>query len=843
MAGMSFATLSSYSQTTVDTALELQTGENSYTFAEVGQQTVYYKYTAPEGKSQLLTLQKSSQSVSLQVSTDGTYNTAVQGVMLDNGLKSVFPIAEGSTVVVAASVYDTQSMSFTAASEDCRIDAGRVCTDPVVATDGCECFVPSYYDRTTYEQNPTYIAYEAGESGVLEMSFATYLSSASVSEGCDGASTTVNFSSVPPSYSAYMGKVAVEGGKTYIIKTQLSSPTMATLTLTHPIEGATCDCPFAATLTADNVLPKEVGKYWYQVMPDAEGYVSLTSESGLPGGTVSVYGSCSDYQPRISVTGHLLLRFAAQPEQPILLCIDKTEATAADEHFTLKEEAAQAGDRFDLPAPLIEGENSVPLYNGQYYYVVSVPEGGGKMLQVDATKAGILNAATGMTLYNQSNSYTPIASGTTTLTSELQGGKTYILCWKCQEGRNGFAFDVQLNDIAPGDVISNPLPAVAGENSVAESSVKYFSYTATQNGWLEIETEPFIEVKFPRDETGSSFYETEKRGMVTRVQAQQGVRYIIEMSNITENSYFVLTETAFAEGESADNPILVKENVINLPEQSMNRWYLLEVPKAGKLTVTSDLIFERSADYSKSTMVSVRINDGYLQPIATYGGTEGGETIFRGTFNVAEGDKVYVNVVSLSAQPNKTVTLELVDFKPGESSLMPIPLKAGEVIVPESSRQTPTWYFVELKAGTFSVCNKNSSDYFDAQLFAEGNLNQPVAMSTYNFNSETNTGCYELTFDCAEAAEGKYLLCVQQTYAGGVTLLVTGDNIVTGVAEAMVPSGNDVRVLNGVLYAPVGVTVKVFNMDGRKCYEGGAAQGVRLPKGVYVVNGKKIAVM
>ena len=43
MAGMSFATLSSYSQTTVDTALELQTGENSYTFAEAGQQTVYYK--------------------------------------------------------------------------------------------------------------------------------------------------------------------------------------------------------------------------------------------------------------------------------------------------------------------------------------------------------------------------------------------------------------------------------------------------------------------------------------------------------------------------------------------------------------------------------------------------------------------------------------------------------------------------------------------------------------------------------------------------------------------------------------------------------------------------------
>ena len=180
--------------------------------------------------------------------------------MLDNGLKSVLPIAEGSTVVVAASGYDTQSMSFTAASEDCRIDAGRVCTDPVVATDGCECFVPSYYDRTTYEQNPTYIAYEASESGVLEMSFATYLSSASVSEGCDGASTTVNFSSVPSNYSAYMGKVAVEGGKTYIIKTQLSSPTMATLNLTHPHEGATCDCPFAATLNADNVTPKEPGQ-------------------------------------------------------------------------------------------------------------------------------------------------------------------------------------------------------------------------------------------------------------------------------------------------------------------------------------------------------------------------------------------------------------------------------------------------------------------------------------------------------------------------------------------------------------------------------------------------------
>lgn len=841
VAGLSLSALSAYSQTSVETAIDLQNGENTYTFEEAGYQTVYYKFTAPADQSQLLTLEKTWQSVSLQVSTDGTYNTAIQGVMLNNGLKSVFPIAQGATVIVSASVYDTQNVSFTAANEACRIDAGSVCTDPVTVVAGKETFVPSYYDRTTYEQKPTYIAYEATESGVLEMSFATYLSSATVSEGCDGTPATVNFSSVPPTYSAYVGKHAVEEGKTYIIQTQLSSPTMATFTLTHPTEGSSCDVPFVASLTDENLLPKAAGKYWYQLMPDAEGYVALTSESALPGGTVSLYAACSDYQARASVTGHLLLRFAVQAGQPVLLCIDKTEATTDDEHFSLKAEEAQPGDRFDLPAELAEGENRVPLYNGSYYYALTVPEGGGKMLHIDASQAGILNSATGMQLFNQANPYTPIANGTTALTAELQGGKTYVLCWNCQEGRNNFAFNVTLEDIAQGDVISNPLPAVVGENSLAESAVKYYSYTATQNGWLEIETEPFISVTFPRDESGYSYYDAEKTGMITRIQAQKDVRYLIKLSDITESSYFVLTETAYQQGESVDNPIPVENEVINLPEQSMNRWYLYETSKSGKLTVTSDLIFERSADYSKTTMVSVRINDGYLQPIATYGGTEGSETIFRGTFNVVEGDKVYINVISLSAQPEKTVKLELVDFKPGESSSLPIPLMAGEVTVPESSRQTPTWYVVDLKAGSFSVSSKSSSDFFDAQLFAADDLNQPKAFSSYKFDPETNMGKYELVYDCPETAEGQYLLCVQQTSPGGVVLDVMGDNIVTGVAQTAA-SDKAFSLQNGVLSVSGGMQVVVYTLDGRKYFEGNGACAIRLPKGLYVVNGQKVVV-
>ena len=48
-----------YSQTTVDTALPLQEGYNSYTFESgTSYNSVYYIYTAPEGQGKLLTVEK-----------------------------------------------------------------------------------------------------------------------------------------------------------------------------------------------------------------------------------------------------------------------------------------------------------------------------------------------------------------------------------------------------------------------------------------------------------------------------------------------------------------------------------------------------------------------------------------------------------------------------------------------------------------------------------------------------------------------------------------------------------------------------------------------------------------
>lgn len=50
--------ISMYSQTSVDTALPLQEGYNSYTFEDSGSSnSVYYVYTAPAEQGKLLTIE------------------------------------------------------------------------------------------------------------------------------------------------------------------------------------------------------------------------------------------------------------------------------------------------------------------------------------------------------------------------------------------------------------------------------------------------------------------------------------------------------------------------------------------------------------------------------------------------------------------------------------------------------------------------------------------------------------------------------------------------------------------------------------------------------------------
>lgn len=826
-------------QTSIETAADLVMGLNSYDFGQTGSNnTAYFKYKAPAEEGQLLTINTENTSTSVSVSEDGTYATAISNITLNNGSKRIYPIKKGQTVYVEASTYNGTTVSFNAETEACDVEAGSSCNYPVESSTDKDFFVPSYYNRQTYEQKPTYISYTADEAGILSMAFSSYVSAVTIQKGCDATPESLSFN-YDSSTGGYSGKYAVESGITYILSISTYSPLLGTFTLSHPTEGASCDLPFATTIGSPNILPAASGKYWYQLVPEQSGFVALSSESGLPGGTVKAYGSCSDYSPKASVNGMLLMRVAVQAGQSTYFCIEKTESTASETQFNLAFEEAGAGDSFDKPMSLHEGKNTTPTYNGTYYYSLTLPEGQAKMINVDASKAGLISSSTQMSLYSASNPYTPLASGTATLSYEGQLGSTYILVWNLNEGSNAFDFNVSLTDIEPGDVASNPIQAHVGENQLDEATVKYYTYTATQNGWLSIDAEPNITVTFPRDVQGYSYYDAQQTGTITRIQATSGTAYLIKFEGMVDATSFILSEEDYQEGESKDTPIALTEEVTTLPTAAMDRWYLYTATQNGRLTVSSNISYENAG--SKTSKISVQINDGYPQNITTYGGQEGGETYFQGRFNVVEGDKVYINVVTLSAQKDRTITCTISDLQPGEAASNPLPLTVGEIIVPEASRSNPIWYATDLSAGEFSVTGLTENDYFSATLYRSDDLQTAVARSSSSFDPETNKMSYFLNYTYEGVEKATFLLCFDQTNTGGATVNVTGDNLSTDITS-VTSSTEQLIVSNGRVIAPAGQSIHIYDLSGRTVFDGQATKGVALSKGVYIVNGKKIIV-
>lgn len=828
-----------FAQTDISTALELKPGVNSYETEDAsGYMTVYFKYTAPAESGQLVSVSASGQTsgLSFSMSEDGEYTSQIYGISSSTG--SVFPVKAGQTVYLAVGFYGTTNIEFTMSAKNAVVDGGTSCDDAIAIVEGEELFIPSHYNTQTYTSE-TYLSYTCAETGVLQMTFSGYVSQLTIAEGCDGESSNVALSYGDG--GAMSGKAQVEGGKTYIIKVVASSmPLMGTFVLTHPTLGSSCDMPFDGVETG-NVLPAAVGKYWYEYMADNDGYVEMNSEAGLPGGNISVYSSCGQSTPDASVDGCFLMRFKVTKGYSYYVCIEKTEKTDADDLFNMTYRAFSEGDSFDNPKTIELGENTAPDYNGTYYYKVNIPEGGSKFLRV-TTEAAFLSSGTNVAIYEAGNMYNVLASGTNDVKAEAKGGSSYVIVWNLDEDVNGFGFNVAAEDIAPGEVASNPIQAVAGTNELAGGNDKYYSYTATIDGWLKITPDDILtEVKFPIISGTYVSYRTAVKDIFsTKTEVKAGETYLIQFSGMTGDGTFELEENNYAEGESMSTAILVDGASVAVPEKAQTVWFKYVASQDGMLKISSDIAFEQNASY-QSSMVSVqRENDTYAIDIIKTG-SEGTE--FYEDFSVEEGEVLYVKVTTLSVQSGKSVKFEIRDFEQGESSTCPIELKNGENTLSEATRQIPVWYYADLNAGEFNV---TSNDYYMMSLYKADDLNNALATSTYVYGTAPDyIGSYVLNFTVSEP--GRYLMKVEQAYAG--TVVNVDASINTGIAGTEVSDAEVVPGVSSVVVVPAdgAASVEIFDVSGKlvKKADIGGRTEISLAKGLYLVkvNGRTVKVV
>ena len=837
---LQFCLCSLFAQTDVSTALDLQVGTNSYDLTgQSGYVTLYYKYTAPAESGQLLTFTTvKGEGLSYVMSEDGTYNKMIYGINSATG--SIVPVKAGQTVYLILNTRGGSEISFDMKAENAIVEGGQTKEEAIDVTGQSDFFIPSNYSTETYS-SVTYLKYECSEEGVLEMTFTGSLSGLSVCEENSSEETSVSLSYVS---GTVVGKTEVEAGKVYIIKIKAStSPLIGNFVITHPTIGTSSDMPFTGKAEG-NELPAEIGEYWYSYVAEDNGFVMLSSDSYLYGGTVSVYNANSMYSPIASVDGCFLLRFNAVKGNTYLICIEKNEATGSPDLFDMTLVPAGEGDSFNNPKAIELGENTLPQYNGQYYYSITIPGEAGtpKFLNI-SSEADFLSSATNVAVYDQNNMYSSLASGTKDVKVEVSAGNTYIICWNLNEDINGFKYNVSVEDIAQDDVYGNPIPAVVGTNDLKSGSDKYYKYTATLNGWLVISPSDLaVKVQFPMSSGPYPSYRTAVQdGFSIKTEIVKGTEYVIQFSDVTADGTFDLEEVAYGEGESKETAIVVEGSSADVPKSAQATWYRYVAPADGMLEISSDINYEQNASYQSSTVRVMRDGDSY--PIDITKPSTVGITFF-GKFGASKDEVFYVQVVTLSAQEGKTVTFNLRDYEPGELSDNPIELVVGENQLKEASRLNPVWYYADLAEGDLKI-TAAANNYYYMTLYSADDLNNPLAVSGYVYDENYN-GSYNLTYTVE--TPGKYIMKLEQTNPGGA-LVTMSANIATGISATGLDAEN-VTVGSGcitVTPSAAGANVSVYDLSGKmvkSAYVKGQTT-FNVEKGLYIVrvNNKAIKVV
>ena len=805
---LQFCLCSLFAQTDVSTALDLQVGTNSYNLTgQSGYVTLYYKYTAPAESGQLLTFTTvKGEGLSYVMSEDGTYNKMIYGINSATG--SIVPVKAGQTVYLILNTRGGSEISFDMKAENAIVEGGQTKEEAIDVTGQSNFFIPSNYSTETYS-SVTYLKYECSEEGVLEMTFTGSLSGLSVCEENSSEETSVSLSYVS---GTVVGKTEVEAGKVYIIKIKAStSPLIGNFVITHPTLGSSSDYPFEGK-AVDNELPAEIGEYWYSYVAEDNGFV-ITSVRKI-----------------LTIT--------------YLICIEKNEATGSPDLFDMTLVPAGEGDSFNNPKAIELGENTLPQYNGQYYYSITIPGEAGtpKFLNI-SSEADFLSSATNVAVYDQNNMYSSLASGTKDVKVEVSAGNTYIICWNLNEDINGFKYNVSVEDIAQGDVYGNPIPAVVGTNDLKSGSDKYYKYTATLNGWLVISpSDPAVKVQFPMSSGPYPSYRTAVQdGFSIKTEIVKGTEYVIQFSDVTADGTFDLEEVAYGEGESKETAIVVEGSSADVPKSAQTTWYRYVAPADGMLEISSDINYEQNASYQSSTVRVMRDGDSY--PVDITKPSTVGITFF-GKFGASKDEVFYVQVVTLSAQEGKTVTFNLRDYEPGELSDNPIELVVGENQLKEASRLNPVWYYADLAEGDLKI-TADANNYYYMTLYSADDLNNPLAVSGYVYDENYN-GSYNLTYTVE--TPGKYIMKLEQTNPGGA-LVTMSANIATGISATGLDAEN-VTVGSGcitVTPSAAGANVSVYDLSGKmvkSAYVKGQTT-FNVEKGLYIVrvNNKAIKVV
>lgn len=811
-------------QSSEETALELQGGENPWTLDAPGGYAYWY-YTPTENT--LLTVSPSAGYISVYT-YDGEGDAATQVYLRGvnpSQLTSIFSLESGRRYYVLAGGSDTGTLTAEMTIGE-NIGKGLSADDPMPIVVGEEAYMGS--SIVAGSNLTSYAEYTATEDGVLQLTLTTYVQ-VSVNGGAPTSAESV-------SSGEYVYKFTVENGQTYDLTFTHYGPFILTAEVTHPVEG-TLDMPFTL-VEGDNELPAEAGEYWYTFTNTSTGYGVINGGTGLRA-QVKVYNNKAniDYDQTYaeSLPGSFDVRFELPyPGTTYYIWVNRGMSVDQPSTLTFAVEDYKQGEKEDNPILLesLPATETTSNAGGTYYYAVDVPAGEHKFLNVEALSE-ITNTATSVAVYVQGNSYNA-TSGNASVRAEVNGGTSgqrYIIRWTSSES-SPIEFTASFEDIRQGDLISEPLDAVLGTNEIDADGTRYYKYTPTKNCKLVLAGTIEMAVSFSVYSYGYYTPVTASQtGAEYSLTATEGTEYYIQIDNAKAGDEFTLAEAEFEQGETRDNPVIVEDGKFTFGAETYgDYWLQYTADRAGKLVIESDVPYNYTErmQYGRST-------DSYLSDMvmSSYDGSTS-TTVYGAEVSVAAGDVFLVNLKMAAPHEGCVITFTIRDFEAGESASTAIELQNDETVsVPSVSRTAPMWYKVSLP----EACNITiTADNFISGYWYQGleSTTGSGEYMTFNYSYDEETYVTTYTFTKEVAAAGDYYIMIDQCY-GNTNMTFTSDGT-SGIGS--VGTGSSISVNGGTLNINAdNADVRVYTVSGaavvREKVSGSAS--FSLDKGIYIV--------
>ena len=694
--------LSTWAQTSFDTAQTLQNGQNSYGAAESAV-TAYWKYTPEE-------------DVIAQLKPSGNFNTLQVKTIVPNAetqkndtitltsaqLKypnCAFAFEKAKTYYVVMDGYasygssENVTLTFEAVISNnvAGIGTGLTEDNPLVFVSGKEQMLGSHYVNG-YQS--TYATYTATEDGLLVLETPSYVSSSQV----NGANLLFDYTS-----TSYRAVLPVKEGETLNFTFSNYGPLYFTPSLTHPVLGS-YDNPFELK-TGANSVPAEAGEYWYSVVPETTGFFTIQSENALPQGNVELFMGKTAYASATSATGSYNLRYeiAYVSGYTYYVKVNKAEATAEPDVFEFALEGYKPGEKADNPliVETVPSEYTIPVQS-TYYLKVSVPEGTEGFLVAEVA-GGAKSEETYLNVYPGSESWYGVR-GSSIVKYAIQAPNDYMI--ECRNREEGpLTLNVYYAAIEPGDVITSPLKAVLGENTISGKGTKYYTYKATKDAKVLLTAPENITVSFTTSVDEYPLLDNYKNGTVNTLYATANTTYYIKLEGVADADVFTIAEADYVAGDTKALAIAVENGIYTFGnEVPVNLWVKYTVSKSGKLTISSDV----PCDYQSVTMTYWRETSSRGNTMISY--DDNYNMYFAETFDVNEGENIYVNIVSKngSSYAGNVITFEESEPAPGESPLTAIDGTSEAVNVPATGYDKSYWVMVTAAAEGKIVIKANN---------------------------------------------------------------------------------------------------------------------------------------